>query len=259
MPSKSDKRACITIIYILFSFILLIGSAQQIFQSGFSDNFLIRSKTKDDISLTCLVNDTLVTETSCQYNPDVICLQPSWEVLFYLPDDNNDNNNTLTSMWIEGDGLLHRSAVERLQKIYPVNQEQDCIYSNQTIRFVSNVIGAKVLFWMVIIFYCTVIVFIPIFIIGRMMLRTIKSFKQNVNSVYYHGRYRSKTDTCAICFKYPQTTCLDCGHNILCLKCTTKLMTQSKPECPICRQPVISFKKGVVTDGDYVLAQSDNV
>lgn len=47
---------------------------------------------------------------------------------------------------------------------------------------------------------------------------------------------------CAICFNERKKTVLaPCGHKTICKRCTSRIMEERKPICPICRKPIESY------------------
>lgn len=47
---------------------------------------------------------------------------------------------------------------------------------------------------------------------------------------------------CIVCYDAPkETVFLPCGHIASCEKCTRALIGSPSPNCPVCRQPIISF------------------
>ena len=44
---------------------------------------------------------------------------------------------------------------------------------------------------------------------------------------------------CQVCYDLPVRTIFRCGHAVACTRCALEIQRLDKPECPICRRPVL--------------------
>lgn len=63
-------------------------------------------------------------------------------------------------------------------------------------------------------------------------LEKLKNYEDKVSE--------DETQRCQVCFYFEKAIILNCGHRELCVGCIKKMAEDDRPNCPICREKVIS-------------------
>lgn len=63
-------------------------------------------------------------------------------------------------------------------------------------------------------------------------LEKLKNYEDKVSE--------DETQRCQVCYYFEKAIILNCGHRELCVGCIKKMAEDDRPNCPICREKVIS-------------------